>query len=169
MNHKNVKNLCITALLLAMNIVMSMSVFSVPVPGGHMYLNDLIICTAAVLLEPFYAFAVGGLGAFLGDLFFYPTPMFVSLVTHGAQAVVISLCAHRMKKRKLGSVLGALLGLVITVVGYTFGRAYIYSTVEYAILKFPYQVLQTAVGEALALLLCWKLRLVEIFEKEFRR
>ena len=53
----------VTAVLMAMNIIMSTSVLSVPVPGGHMYLNDVIIVTAAVLLEPFYAFLVGGVGA----------------------------------------------------------------------------------------------------------
>ena len=40
--------LCTTALLMAMNIIMSMSVFSVPVPGGHLYLNDVdhLLCRA---------------------------------------------------------------------------------------------------------------------------
>ena len=42
-----------TAVLMAMNIIMSSSFLSIPVPGGHMYLNDVIIVTAAVLLEPF--------------------------------------------------------------------------------------------------------------------
>lgn len=83
--------ICITALFMALNIMMSS--FGLPVPGGHLYLNDIIICTAAILLnDPKAAFIVGGVGAFLGDLFFYPTPMFVSLVTHGIQAVVICLC-----------------------------------------------------------------------------
>ncbi len=54
-------------------------------------MNDIVICTAAILLDPLGAFVVGGLGAFLGDMFFYPAPMFVSLVTHGLQAAVISL------------------------------------------------------------------------------
>ena len=86
--------ICITALFMALNIMMSS--FGLPVPGGHLYLNDVIICTAAILLDdPKAAFIVGGVGAFLGDLFFYPTPMFVSLVTHGIQAVVICLLAHR--------------------------------------------------------------------------
>ena len=70
--------ICITALFMALNIMMSS--FGLPVPGGHLYLNDVIICTAAILLDdPKAAFIVGGVGAFLGDLFFYPTPMFVSL------------------------------------------------------------------------------------------
>ena len=106
--------LCTTALLMAMNIIMSMSVFSVPVPGGHLYLNDVIICFAALILDPLGAFCVGGVGAFLGDFFFYPTPMFVSLVTHGLQAVAISLCAHRMMKEKpvIASLIGVLRGAV---------------------------------------------------------
>ena len=78
-------------MLMAMNIIMSSSILSIPVPGGHMYLNDIVIVTAAVLLDPFQAFLVGGVGAFIGDLLFYPAPMFVSLAVHGIQALVISL------------------------------------------------------------------------------
>ena len=57
----------VTAMLTAANIVLSMSIFSIPVPGGHFYLNDVIIDTAALLLDPLAAFIVGGVGAFLGD------------------------------------------------------------------------------------------------------
>lgn len=98
--------LCITAMFMALNVAMSS--FGVPVPGGHLYMNDIVICTAAIILDPFAAFMVGGVGAFLGDLLFYPTPMFVSLATHGLQAVVISvfftLCyekasGHRIRNR----------------------------------------------------------------------
>ena len=119
--------ICTTALFMAMNVALSS--FGVPVPGGHLYLNDIIICTAAILLDPLAAFMVGGVGAFLGDFFFYPTPMFVSLVTHGLQAVVISLFAHHvMKKRPVAaSAIGVAIGAVIMVVGYSLGRAFIYS------------------------------------------
>ena len=60
-----------TALLMAMNVALSS--FGVPVPGGHLYLNDIVICLAAILLNPFEAFIVGGVGAFLGD-FLPPLP-----------------------------------------------------------------------------------------------
>ena len=51
--------ICITALFMALNIMMSS--FGLPVPGGHLYLNDVIICTAAILLDdPKAAFIVGG-------------------------------------------------------------------------------------------------------------
>lgn len=54
--------LCTTAMFMALNVAMSS--FGVPVPGGHFYLNDIIICTASIILDPFAAFVVGGVGAF---------------------------------------------------------------------------------------------------------
>ncbi len=163
------KKLCVTALLLAMNIIMSASTLSVPVPGGHVYLNDFVICTAAILLDPFSAFVVGGIGAFLGDMIFYPTPMFVSLAVHGLQAIIVSEFTHRLfkAKPKLGSVIGVVLGGIITVVGYHLGRAYIYATPAYAILKLPFQIGQEIVGSAAALLLCWSCGIVKVFKRYF--
>ena len=168
-SHDKVKKLTVAAVLMAMNIIMSISALSIPVPGGHMYLNDVIIVTAAVLLDPLYALLVGGVGAFIGDMLFYPPPMFVSLVSHGLQALLISLFVHRWMKQKPvpASVIGAAVGLVISVTGYTLGRAYLYSTPAYAAAKFPFQILQTLVGSALALLLCWKCGVVRIYKKQF--
>lgn len=156
---------CTTAVLMALNVAMSS--FGVPVPGGHLYMNDIVICTAAILLDPFAAFMVGGVGAFLGDLFFYPTPMFVSLVTHGLQAVVISLFSHYVLKKHpvLSSGIGVAIGAVIMVVGYSLGRAFIYSTPEYALLKLPYQILQAAVGAVFGMLLCWKCGIRKLYNK----
>ena len=165
----SIRLLTVTALLTAMNVVMSSSLLSVPVPGGHMYLNDVIIVAAAVLLPPLPAFAVGGVGAFLGDLLFYPAPMFVSLVTHGVQALAVSLCTRRLwpGDRRAGSLAGALIGWAVAVLGYTLGRAYLYSTPQYALLKLPFQILQDAVGSALGLALCWPCGLAGLFRRQF--
>lgn len=158
--------LCTTAMFMALNVAMSS--FGVPVPGGHLYMNDIVICTASILLDPFAAFMVGGVGAFLGDLFFYPTPMFVSLVTHGLQAVVISVCSHHLLKKHpvLSSGVGVALGAVIMVVGYSLGRAFLYSTPEYAILKLPYQILQAVVGAVFGMVLCWKCGIHRLYSRE---
>lgn len=151
---------------MALNVAMSS--FGVPVPGGHLYMNDIIICTAAILLDPLAAFMVGGVGAFLGDLFFYPLPMFVSLVIHGLQAVVISLFSHYVLKKHpvLSSGIGVTIGAVIMVAGYSLGRAFLYSTPEYALLKLPYQILQAVVGAIMGMILCWKCGLIDLFYKK---
>ena len=145
-----------TAMFMAATIALSS--FSIPVPGGHLYLCDVAICTAAILLDPVAAFLVGGVGTFLGDLLFYPLPMFVSLVSHGLQAVIISLFArYVMKKHPLAaSSLGVTLGGIVMVIGYSLGRAFLYATPEYAWLKLPYEILQAALGAVLALLLCFR-------------
>ena len=155
--------LCLTAMFMALNVIMSS--FSIPVPGGHLYMNDVVICTAAILMDPLAAFLVGGVGAFLGDLLFYPTPMFVSLVTHGFQAIVISLFAHRVMKKHpaVASGIGVTLGALIMVAGYSLGRAFIYSTPECALLKLPYQFLQAGVGAAVGMLLFWKCGLRRLY------
>ena len=164
-NQISMRKMTVTAILMAMNVALSS--FGVPVPGGHLYLNDIVICTAGILLDPFHAFLVGGVGSFLGDFFFYPTPMFVSLATHGLQAVVLSLCTrHLFKDRKaMASGTGVFLGAIIMVVGYSLGRAFLYSTPEYAILKLPFQILQAAAGAIISMILCFKFKLVELYYK----
>ena len=159
------KVLAVTAILAAVNIIMSS--FGLPVPGGHLYLNDVIICTAALLLDPLPAFVVGGIGAFLGDLFFYPTPMFVSLVTHGLQAIVISYLSHKKgEAATLGRAIPAVtLGAVIMVLGYSLGRAFIYATPQTALVKLPYQILQAAVGAVASVFIVFKLKVGVLYRQ----
>ena len=157
--------ICTTAMFTGINVALSS--FGVPVPGGHLYLNDIVICLAAIILDPLAAFIVGGVGAFLGDFFFYPTPMFVSLVTHGLQAIVISVFSHYVLKKHpvIASGIGVAIGAVIMVVGYSLGRAFIYSTPEYALIKLPYQILQAAVGAVFGMILCYKCKLNDLYQK----
>ena len=156
--------LTVTALLMAMNIALSS--FGVPVPGGHLYLNDVVICLAALLLNPVEAFIVGGIGAFLGDLIFYPLPMFVSLVTHGLQAVVISLISHHtfQKHQKVASIIAVTVGAVIMVVGYTLGKTFVYSTFEYAMVKLPYEIAQGTIGAVFGVLLAEVLGIRKLYD-----
>ncbi len=158
--------LTIAAVFMALTIVFCS--FSIPVPGGHLYLCDIAICTAALLLDPFLAFAVGGVGAFLGDLIFYPLPMFVSLVTHGLEAILISLFARYIlkKKPKLASILGLALGALVVVVGYSLGRRFVYNVAggwAAVWLKLPYEILQALVGAVVGYLLYWKTPLKKIY------
>lgn len=153
----------VAGVLMALNIAMAS--FGIPVPGGHLYLCDAVICLAAILLNPMEAFVVGGVGAFLGDLLFYPLPMFVSLVTHGLQAAVISQISHHALKKhpKLASGIGVAVGAVIMVTGYTLGKIFVYSTLEYAILKLPYEIAQGVLGAVLGMILCWRCGLHTLF------
>lgn len=52
------KKLCLIAAFTALNVVMSS--FGLSVTGGKIYLNDAVICFAALSLDLFYSFVVGG-------------------------------------------------------------------------------------------------------------
>ena len=166
---RNATVIAVTALFTAMNIAMSS--FGIPVPGGHFYLCDAVICLGALLLDPLSAFIIGGVGSFLGDMIFYPAPMFVSLITHGLQAVVISVISHYVLKKKplLSAIIAVTAGAIIMIVGYSLGRAYVYATPEYAWIKLPYEVLQAGVGAVVGVLLAYKFGIKKAFSKIFAK
>ena len=165
MTRNQTLRLTMTGMFMAMTVILSLSIFSIPVPGGHLYFCDTVINVAAILLDPVSAFVVGGIGSFLGDFFFYPAPMFVSLVTHGLQAVVVSLISHRILKRRqaLASGIGVIVGAIIMVIGYTLGRAYVYSTLEYSLIKLPFEIVQAGFGAVFSMVVCYPLRLREMY------
>lgn len=159
--------LCVTAMFMALTVATSS--FSIPVPGGHLYFCDAVICTAAILLDPVLAFIAGGVGSFIGDMLFYPAPMFVSLASHGLQALIASLCVRKLTHMKpiTAGTIGVVVGGIVSVIGYTLGRAFVYATVESAIVKLPFALLQAGVGAVIAVVLCYKFHLITAFEGVF--
>lgn len=164
-SNAKITTLRLTTAAVFMAMTIALSSFGIPVPGGHLYLCDVAICLGAILLNPLEAFIVGGVGSFLGDMLFYPAPMFVSLATHGLQAVVISLISHKTLKNRpqLASGIGVTVGAVIMVIGYTLGKTFVYSTFEYAMIKLPYEIAQSAIGAILGMVLCWKCGIHKLF------
>ena len=92
--------------------------------------------------------------------------MFVTLVTRSVQVITISIISqHTIKKKPItAGIVALVIGAVIMVFGYTIGRAYIYSTVEYAILKLPYQILQAAVGCVIAPIIAYNKQFKKILK-----
>lgn len=164
-SNAKITTLRLTTAAVFMAMTIALSSFGIPVPGGHLYLCDVAICLGAILVNPLEAFIVGGVGSFLGDMLFYPAPMFVSLATHGLQAVVISLISHKTLKNRpqLASGIGVTVGAVIMVIGYTLGKTFVYSTFEYAMIKLPYEIAQGAIGAILGMVLCWKCGIHKLF------
>ena len=137
-------------------------------PGsGHLYLCDVVICIAAIILDPVSAFLVGGVGSFLGDLFFYPAAMVVSLFTHGLQAVAVSLFSRYTFRSKpwLGSLIGVSVGAIIMAIGYFLGAAFVYSTIESAIANIPYELAQSTFGAVCSMLICYKCGVLKLAER----
>lgn len=154
--------IAVCGILLGMNIVLSL--FGIPVPGGHFYLCDVVITIAGLILDPLGAFIVGGLGSFLGDLMFNPPSMYVSLIVHGLQAIAISLIVRHIKIKE-PEYLALIVGTIIMVFGYTIGRTFVYSTLTAAILKLPYEIIQGLGGAIVGLILTKKMNLKRFVNK----
>lgn len=163
------KKIAVTAMFMALEIVLSLRIFTIPTPIGNFYFNDVLIVIASILLDPVSSFIACGVGAFLGDVLFYPAAMFVSLVTRGLQAVAISLISHYAFKNKplLSSIIAAVVGAVIAVLGYTFGKIFFYSTMEYAMMKLPLQIAMSVSGAVLGIVVCYPLKIKNTYEKIF--
>lgn len=152
----------VCGILLGMNIVLSL--FGIPVPGGHFYLCDVVITIAALILDPLGAFIVGGVGSFIGDMLFNPPSMYVSLVVHGLQALSISLIVRHAKVKE-PEYLALIVGTIIMVFGYTIGRTFVYSTLTVAIMKLPYEIIQGLGGSIVGIFLVKKMKLKEFTSK----
>ena len=138
----------------------------IPLGFANLYLVDIAVCMAGLLLNPFLAFIAGGVGAFLGDLLFYPQAMVVTLITRTVQVILISVFSHYVKPKNsvIPAIIGSVLGVIIMVSGYCFLAVLFYSSMEYAFSKMPLEALQAIVGVVVALPLCYKFRLREMLD-----
>ena len=68
------KRLTISAFFMALVIILSSSLLSIPVPGGHFYFNGIIIFLVGLIFPPTEAVIIAGVGSFIGDFLFYPLP-----------------------------------------------------------------------------------------------
>ena len=147
-------------------ITTALCFFKIPLGFANLYLVDVAVCMAGLLLNPFLAFIAGGVGAFLGDLLFYPQAMVVTLITRTVQVIVISVFSHYVMKKNsvIPAIIGSILGVIIMVSGYCFLAVLFYSSMEYAFSKMPLETLQAVVGVVVALPLCYKFHLREILD-----
>ncbi|MDY4761989.1 ECF transporter S component [Streptococcus thoraltensis] len=165
------RRVTISALFMAVTIILSASFLSIPVPGGHFYFNGIVIFLVGLLFPPLEAMIVAGIGSFLGDFFFYPAPMFVTLVTHSLQVLVISVVVgSKLKKAGKGRFwLVMSLGALVDIIGYGLGRAFVYANVQYAMLKLPFDLLAVILSMAVVYFLYFKTSIFKDFQAYWNR
>lgn len=179
MNYKkgflfSTKWIAYTGLLTAFVVVMGY-VPGLPVLAGKIYWCDFAIFMAAYLLDPVAALIVGGVGTTFFDLFGINGTAYnaiPSLVIHGLQGFVaagglylLNRFFNKDKSRKKETVLALLASIIpaiIVILGYFVKRLTWESLAPAAALaKMPANVLQEIVGIAVAVILCYALRLKE--------
>ena len=163
------RHITFTAIFTALTAALS----SVKIPLGftNLYLTDIAVCMAGIILEPFFAVIAGAGGAFLGDLMFYPQAMVVTLIVRAVQTLIISVFSHYVLKKKpaLSSTLGCIIGIFIMAFGYSYFAVLFYGSIEYALAKLPLEALQATVGAVVALPLCYKFHIREICKSYLKK
>ncbi len=66
------KRLTISAFFMALVIILSSSLLSIPVPGGHFYFNGIIIFLVGLIFPPTEAVIIAGVGSFIWRFYFLP-------------------------------------------------------------------------------------------------
>ena len=113
------KKLVICALFAALVCVATM-VIRIPTPtNGYVNLGDCIVLLSAFLLGPVCGAAAAGIGSALADLIAgYSSYVLITFVIKALMAICASYIYIAMKKRFFASLLGAVCGEIIMVLGY---------------------------------------------------
>lgn len=153
MSPADVRRMCITAMFMALCALAG--VYALPVGAAHIYLTDVFVCIAALLLPPSVSWIAGGIGAFLGDVLFYPPAMFVTLITRTVQSLLISYFANDTFRKHpfISDALAVTVGAVVMVCGYFSGHMLMYGPAETTFISYVIpQIVQAVFGAAVSII-----------------
>lgn len=140
----------LTALGMALVFVATL-VIKIPNPiDGYFNLGDGFIMLFASILNPFYAFLVGGLGSALADVAGGYAYYFIwTLLIKGIEAFLISELFQRFGPKYRLGYYG--LGSVVMVIGYFFAKWFLKGSAIIALGGIPENIVQSVVGIAIAM------------------
>lgn len=147
MNDRRIRLLA-TGGVLAAAVFLLTAFVRIPLPAGYLNLGDAGVFLAAMLLPAGYAALCAGVGSALADLIGFPLYAPVTLAVKGLTALVFALLWRRLpgKTRYL-----AFFAVLIVPLGYFAFELFAAGTFAWA--DLPMNLIQSAVGAALALAL----------------
>lgn len=149
MKKENIRRLT-TAALGAALVCICTSVFKFPIPLGYAHLGNCMILLFGVFFEPWIGAFAGGVGSALSDLLGYPEWALPTLIIKSIMGLAVSLIAKRKgqqaKVRSLRTLLAALVGIAIMVVGYFIGGSLLYGSVATGATQIPGLLIEGVVG-----------------------
>jgi uncharacterized membrane protein len=167
---KNVSTikLVLTALFMALTTVSTMFI-RIPLPLGYVNLGDAFVLLSVFVLGGFYGTIAGGIGSALADLIGYITYAPGTLVIKTAMAIVAyivyKLLLKATKSTLVSQIVAGVVGAVIMAFGYFFYEIIFFCSAGVAIINVPYNLIQGAVGVAIATVVMQVLRATKILEK----
>ena len=158
----------LTALFMALTMVGTMFI-TVPLPTGYANLGDAFVLIAVFVLGPFWGTIAGGVGSCLADLFGWITYAPGTLIIKSLMAITayyIYLALKKStKKEMLSQIVAGIVGAVVMAVGYFIYETLFFYTAVVAIVSLPYNLMQGALGMAVAVMVMRVIKATKIIEK----
>ena len=145
----------LVAIMTAVVAVFTM-VIRIPSPiGGYISLCDAAVSFAAYAFGPFTGLIAGGLGAAFADLIGgFPQWALISFIVHGVEALLMGLVVRKDSTSIPMLIIAALIAVIVVSGGYLLLTTLFGLTVfSEAILEVPGNIVQSAVGAVLGLVL----------------
>lgn len=158
-NNDNTTKLMMTAMMTAI-ILMATLFLKIPIAVGYIHLGDGMIFLAAMMLPKKHACLAGALGAALADImggFAVWAPwtaaikLIMVLIMHAA--LTKSSPKHSIGKLPLAELFGFVIAGIFSVAGYYVAEGFLYGNWTAPLLGVPFNLLQAAVGAALAVII----------------
>lgn len=157
------RTIAFTAVMTALVAVATMAL---KIQTGESYTNlgDAMIFLTALFFGPVPALIAGGIGSFFADLITYPTTMWFTLVIKGLEGLIAGLfvlLANKVikgtdKKSKAVKIVIYVVGLIVAALwmvgGYYVAKAFMYGTMEGALISLPKNFIQGGLSIVIAMI-----------------
>ena len=138
----------------------------IPSISGYTHLGDCMIFVSVLILGWRKGAVAGGIGAALADLLGGYTQWIIpTLFIKAIMAMIMGMITEKLfPNLRFGWLIGATVGGIFQIVGYTFVRILLYGTAM-GFVELPMLILQTVSGVALSLVLVTTLLQTNIINK----
>lgn len=141
------------AALMAAIIFLMTSFLKLPTATGYVHLGDGAVCLAAMLLPSPLGAVTAALGAGLADLAAgYPMWILPTALIKGAMALLFTSKSEKMLSAR--NITALITAVVINAAGYYLAGSVIYGNFAVSLSEIPSNLLQGAVGAAIAAIIC---------------
>lgn len=146
----NVKDLTTSALAAALVCAATM-VIQIPIPLGYMHLGNCCILLISVYFGNPVGMFAGGIGSALADLLTgYPQWVLPTLLIKSLMGYVVARFSQqdgqRVSGHRLRTCVGAALGVVVMISGYTVSGCILYGSVAAGLAQIPGLALEGVIG-----------------------
>lgn len=133
---KNVKQLCLSAVMMAMVFVVTRFI-QIPIPLGYFNVGNSVILLFCLLIGSPHGILASALGSGLADLVSYPVYTIPTLIIKAIMPWLFYLLMKVFSKNKFAVIIAAAISTLIPLFGYTITGMILYGSIATGIAQFP--------------------------------